>query len=159
MLIAIRIFQLINISSMICSILHRYTKRQDSWRYLRIASWVFYLCGIMSFVLSFGIAAMVEDNDKSQYGICLLFLVSCITCALLMITQKLWCVKYNDEVLYFRNSFGLAKKYDINKLVLIEGERMNKILFNGMIIIKWDNLIVDLQQDVEISRFFQQKNN
>lgn len=77
-----------------------------------------------------------------------------LTAICIIIVQKTWYVKYDDKELIFRNSFGITKKYNINELSLVEKERMSEIYFKGKKIIEWDTAIVNIKQDIEISKFF-----
>lgn len=73
MLIVIRVFQITIMILMMLKPIIRIHSRRSKWNFLKISDWVFYLCGVSSFGLAFGVAAILEDRDVSQYPICLLF--------------------------------------------------------------------------------------
>ena len=142
---------------MIYNIISDKRTKNDVWKRLTIAKWVFYFCGIAAWVLSFGVIAEVEameSRNQEQIGVCVCFCVACVTCACIMFFQRMWYIKYNDEVLIFRNSFGLVKKYYIDELTIIDGERVNQICHNGKTVIKWDNMIMNLEEEIEIYQHF-----
>lgn len=152
MLFAIRVFQAINLFFILSSFISKRIRSRNSWNYLRISDWVFYFCGIVSFSLSFGCAAILEDNDSSQYATCLLFAVACITGMVIMFVQKIWRIKYNSDILIFRNSFGFSKEYRINQLTLIEDKRFSRIIHNGNTVVKWDSSIMNTAEDISIHK-------
>lgn len=87
---------------------------------------------------------------------CVLFSVACVVCAVIMAVQKIWCIKYNKEILIFRNSFGLTKTYYVNELVITDGERMSCIIHNGKVVIQWDSFIMNIKEDVALCKFLSQ---
>lgn len=154
MLFSIRIFQAIELFFIVSSFISKRFRSKDSWNYLRIADWIFYFCGIISFSLSFGCAAILEDRDTAQYATCLLFAVACITGTAIMFVQKTWRIKYNNDILIFRNSFGFTKEYSINKLTFIEEKRFSRIICNGKTVVKWDTSIMNIDEDISIHKYF-----
>lgn len=157
MILIIRVFQVLLLFFVAYSIFNCGSSKKDLWLRLTIAKWVFYACGVMAFMFSFGIVAIIEEKDRSQISICVLFFIACIICVCIMFIQKMWYVKYNDEILIFRNVFGFKKKYNIEELTIINGQRVSRILLNGKTIIKWDTIIINIKEDIEISRFFNKK--
>ena len=111
---------------------------------------VFYICGVSSFGLAFGVAAIVEDRDVSQYPICLLFSVACLFSAIMMIAQSVWQIRYDSERLIFRNSFGITKEFNMRDLVLVEDKRMTRITLDGKTIIKWDSAIMNMKDEITL---------
>lgn len=127
---------------------------ENAWNYLRISNWVFYFCGVASFSLAFGIAAILEDQDMTQYPICVLFSAACVFSAAMMITQGVWQIKYNSQELIFRNSFGISKKYNMKDLAIVEDKRMTRIVFNGNTIIRWDSSIMNINEEIALHKAF-----
>lgn len=152
MLVAIRVFQIIIMVLMILKPIIQTHRNESTWNFLRISTWVFYICGVSSFSLAFGIAANLEDQDISQYPICLLFSAACIFSAIMMIVQSVWQIKYNTQTLVFRNSLGITKKYDIKDLSLVEGNRTTRIVCNGNTIAKWDSSIMNVKDEIALYR-------
>lgn len=129
----------------------------NSWNYLRIGNWVFFLSGVMSFTLLFGVIAILKDKDESQYATCILFVIACIVCVAIMVIQKNWRIKYNCAKLYFRNSFGFTTQYEIDRVSIIDDKRMTRIIYDDKVIIEWDTMIVNLQEDIALHRFLNHK--
>lgn len=158
MIVIARIFQIIVLLFIFYGYLSDKKKEPDEWKKLTIAKWVFNFCGIASWVLSFGVIALLEEidvHDINQVGICVIFSMACVVCMYIMFLQKIWCVKYNDEELIFRNSIGIIKTYHIDELRIIDGNRVNRICHNGKTIIKWDGVIMNFREEIEIYKHFE----
>ena len=153
MILAIQLFQIAVFVTIIGSLIWDRLCPLDSWKYLKISNWVFYFSGIVSFVLTFGIIAILEEKDIEQYGVCMLFLACCVICVVLMLIQKVWQIKYNGEDLIFRNAFGQIKRYKVADITIINGQRITRILLDDKTVIKWDTIIMNLEQDVALSKF------
>ena len=157
MLVAIRIFQIIDLLFMIYYIIHDIRKKDDGWKKLTIAKWVFYFCGIVSFVLSLGLGAEVEAlelQNKGPSGVSVIFGLACIISAYIMFFSKMWFIKYNEEVLIFRNSFGVTKRYHIDELTITDGNRENRIWHKGKVVIEWDTMIMNIKEEIAIYKHF-----
>lgn len=151
----IRFYQLLDVLCMFYSIFQK--KRKDV-NCLTVASWVYYFCSIVSFLFCFTLyEEIIADVENRSLEFIILFSIAIFTMICMMLVQKIWCVKYDDKELIFRNSFGVTRKYNINELSLVEKERMSEIHFKGKKIIEWDTLIVNFKQDLELSKFFHRK--
>lgn len=151
--------QAIIIIAVILNILFRNKHSQitESFKTLTLANWVFNLCGIMSFILSFGLYGLITNNPNNfnDIGLCILFSSTCLTCIIIMYVQKMWLIKYDNKTLIFRNSFGIRKEYPINLIELIEKDNISILMCNGKIITKWELLIIDLLSEIELSKHLQ----
>ena len=147
---AIRVFQVVVVILMVLKLIIRIHSAGSQWSFLRISNWVFYICGVSSFGLAFGVAAILEDRDVSQYPICLLFSAACLFSAIMMIVQSVWQIRYDSEKLIFRNSFGITKEFNMRDLVLVEDKRMTRIKLDGKTIIKWDSAIMDIKEEIAL---------
>ena len=150
MLIVIRVFQITIMILMMLKPIIRIHSRRSKWNFLKISDWVFYLCGVSSFGLAFGVAAILEDRDVSQYPICLLFSAACLFSAIMMIVQSVWQIRYDSERLIFRNSFGITREFNTRALVLVVNKRMTRIVLDGKTIIKWDSAIMDIKEEIAL---------
>ena len=150
----VRTYQTLNLLAIFCGLFKKKTLNNNSWNYFSIASWVYYLCGIIATILPLGIIATIEEGDISaeDFAICLIFFVTCVISNCVMVIQKVWRIKYNDEIVVFRNSFGIVRKYKIKELRLSENDRLCKILYNGKRIIQWDTLIMNVSEEVDVCR-------
>ncbi len=147
MLVPLRIFRIIIIVSMICCFIcnNKTKKPNEGWQYLRIANWLFYLCGIASSTLSLGI-------DYPLDAISILFVCACIVSVVIMFIQRMWLIKYNDKVLIFRNSFGIKKRYEISKLSVVTSDRIDKIYCDNKKVIEWDTVIMNINESIALIR-------
>lgn len=148
------------ICAILCNMLRGRFPKKDAWNYMCIADWVYYLSGIIAFTLSFGIVAILAENpiDKEDLAICFIFAISCVGATCLMTLQKVWRIKYNDEILIFRNSFGSVRQYRIDDLILFENGRLCGILHNEKRIIQWDTLIMNTKEEISLCRFLTKGN-
>lgn len=147
----IRFYQLVDI---ICIFLSIFSKKSNSVNILTVANWVYYLTSVGSFLLCF---TLFEEIKANAFEGIVIFSVAVLMGICLMLVQKIWYIKYDDKELIFRNSFGITKKYNIKELSLVEKERMSEIHYNGKKIIEWDTAIMNIKQDIEISKFFYRK--
>lgn len=148
----IRFYQLIDIIGVFLSLI---PKKTNNINILKMANWVYYFLSIGSFLLCFGLAEEIKaDPQEKDFGVIVIFSVAILTAICIILVQKIWYIKYDEKELIFRNSFGITKKYNINELSLVEKERMSEIYFKGKKIIEWDTAIVNIKQDIEISKFF-----
>ena len=152
MILAIRIFQLSIIAVTTVHLIKGRHSSNSEWKYFKISNWVFYLCAICAFVLSFGIAAIIEDQDTTTYAIGVLFTIACIFSAVMMAVHSLWQIKYNDTQLIFRNSFGVSKSYYLIQLHIVDEGRMTHLKYEGKTIAKWDSSIMDTKQEIAFHR-------
>ena len=152
MILAIRIFQFAIIAVTAVHIIRERHYSNSDWNYFKISNWVFYLCAICAFVLSFGIAATIEDQDTTKYAIGILFAIACIFSALMIIVHSLWQIKYSDTQLFFRNSFGVSKSYKLKQLHIVEEGRMTHLKCDGKTITKWDSTIMDIKQEIALHK-------
>lgn len=161
MIFVVRIYQLLNICAIVCNIMRARLSQKDEWNYLCIADWVYYLCGVIASTLSFGIIAILEENPMGRGDLLVgfVFIVSCAISTCLMILQKVWRIQYNDEILIFRNSFGIVRQYKIDELVLSESGRLCGILHNEKKIIQWDTLIMNTNEEISLCRFLLRGNH
>ena len=111
----------------------------------------------MSFSLSFGITAILEEHATEQYSICFLFVIACIICAVIMIVQKTWQIKYNEEVLVFRNAIGLTREFILSELVVCEGNRTTRILHNNKDVATWDSLLMNTEEEIALIKTIEKK--
>lgn len=143
----------------ICAILGNivWTKlvKRDTWNYMRIADWVYYLCGVCAATLPFGIIGVIEENlmSKDDLTVCIIFVCACVVATGIMILQKVWKIQYNCETLVFRNSFGIVRQYKIVELDLFESERLCEIQHQGKRVIQWDTLIMNTEEEIALCRF------
>ena len=152
----IRAYQIFLVLMLICRAFTHKRYRQQHLNQFTVAPWVFYASGIISLGLSFGLYARpIIDVDISIF---VLFVSACLTCTIIMYLQIVWKIEYNEEELLFRNFFGIVRKYPIQGLSIIEGERINKLMYNDKKIAEWDFLIMDIEADVRMARFITQQN-
>ncbi len=143
----------------VCAILGNvvWTKlfKRNAWNYMRIADWVYYLCGVCASTLPLGIVGAVEENvmSKDDLAVCIIFICACIVATSIMILQKVWRIQYNNEILIFRNSFGCVRQYRIDELEPFENGRLCGILCNRKRIIQWDTLIMNTEEEISLCRF------
>lgn len=157
MILVIRAFQIIDFFVIVYTAISKhYFKKENEWSYLSISDSVFYICGAISFFLSFGIIAIIKEQDRDSISIGILFFVACLLCIWIMLIQKIWRIKYNNDVLIFRNCFGVTQKYNVCDIRFADGSRVSKIFLNKKPIISWDTLIINTAEDVAISIFFRQ---
>ena len=149
----LRVYQTINLLSIFCDLFRRKIQN-DEWNNFGIARWVYYFCGVIATIFPLGIIAIMKEANRStdDIAIIIIFLVACILSNCIMILQKIWRIKYNDEIVVFRNSFGIVRRYKINDLRLIESSRLCKVLYNGKTIIQWDSLIMNTIEEVNFCR-------
>lgn len=157
MLYTIRIFQLIDLIGIVCSMLFK-KRRNELWNYLTLAKWVYYFGSGASFVLSFGLYGIVEDIENDDGTLYIFIFAICIG-VMLSFMQKVWSIKYNTTTLIFRNSFGFVKEYNIRELELVEKENMIEIRLNGKKIIEWPILLANSKEDIEFYKFMKTKIN
>ena len=157
MLEAVRMYQIINILALLLPIFCNLFKKKmqnNKWFYFGIARWVYYSCGIGVSILTLGIIAIIKEENRSTEHIAIswLFLTYCIMANCIMVVQRVWKIKYNDEIVVFRNSFGIVREYNINDLHLLDNDRLCKVLCNGKTIIQWDTLIMNTIEEVNFCR-------
>ncbi len=150
MITIIRIVQILLIIAIVYSICTN-PKKEKEWKYLTIASWVYYFCGISALGLLLSVCAELEDDEFSDVSV--IFIVASAVAIIIMWMQRIWMIKYNEQELYFRNSFGRVKKYDVSKLTYVERDQMCEIHFAGKKVIEWPSLIMDMKEDIQIARF------
>lgn len=152
LVLAIRIFQLFVIVLTAIHFIREKCWTDKNWQYFRISNWVFRLCALVAFGLSFGIAAVIEERAADQYGIAVLFGAACIFSAVMMSVQSIWQIKYRDEQLIFRNSFGKSQTYSLNELTIAEQGRMTLLKHRNKTVTKWDSSIMNVKQEIVFQR-------
>lgn len=152
MQIAIRVYQIFLVLMLVCRAFTHKRYRQQHPNQFTVAPWVFYASGIMSLGLSFGLYGTLDIGGY------VIFILACFTGIILMYVQMIWKIEYNEEELLFRNTFGIVRKYPIQGLSIIEGERVYKLMYNDKKIAEWDILIVDIEAEVRMARFITQQN-
>ena len=160
MILAVRIFQLLHVCAILGNIVwNRLPKKDDGWHYLRIAQWVYYICGVYCVVFPFGIIGVLEEDIMSgdNLFIGILFACACIVSTIIMIIQKIWKIQYNSDILIFRNSFGIKYRYKLNELVEFEGKRLCGLQHNGKKVIQWDSLIMNSLEEISLGRVLRGK--
>ena len=153
MLYAIRVFQIVDLIGIFYNVFLKGT-RDKSWKYLTLAKWVFYFCSIATFVLSFGLYGIVENKDSND-GLFYVFFISICIGVIICVVQQVWCIKYDNKTLIFRNSFGMTKKYDIYEIELVEPNDMSEVRFRGKKVIEWPSVLINLGEYIEFSRFME----
>ncbi len=129
--------------------------KKNGWNYMRIADWVYYLCGVCASTLPFGIIGILEENDisKDDLGVGIIFVCACFVATSMMILQKIWKIQYNHEILIFRNSFGIVRQYKIEELCFFDGKRLCVIKHQGKRVVQWDTLIMNTKEEVALCKF------
>lgn len=159
MILVVRIFQMLHVCALLGNIVVKYLYKRTPRQCLRIADWVYYLCGVSAVVLPFGIVGVLEENaiDSDDRLICIIFVCACFVATGIMILQKIWKVEYNCETLIFRNSLGIRRRYKMDELEYREGKRLCEIRWRGKKIIQWDSLIMNTREEIALSRFLIKK--
>lgn len=163
MVFVIRVYQLITLLLMGISIFRDKfcKKKDDKWMHLSLAKWVFYFGAIESFILCFGVAAEVEslleiswENIESILLI-LLFLIAVVFGSVMMFVQKMWHIKYDDNTIIFRNSFGFSKVYKNEKVFVRNRKEMTQLFIDDIKITQWDNRLMNMYEEIQFERSIQ----
>lgn len=163
MIFLIRLYQIIVALLLVISVFndvfHKY--KEDTLNCLSLSKWVFYFGAIESFILCFGVAAEIESlitiSSKSIESILLilLFLSTIIFGAILMFVQKIWCIRYDDNVILFRNSFGISKKYRSKNIFIRNKKEMVQLFIDDVKVTQWDNRLVDPYDEIHFEKFIE----
>lgn len=145
----IRLYEILIIGFVLYHIIRMYRLKKsekEGWRHLTVADWLFYFCATVSFCFSLSLYDMLYDFNLEELSLCIIFGITVVTTFLLMLWQNIWLIRYNNNILIFRNSFGIKKEFLTNEIVILSGERVTKILCNGKEITKYDIMYMNLKE-------------
>ena len=121
------------------------------WKELYIANWVFYFGGFCSFLFCFALWGEMEE-PQPRIWVYVIFGVSCVGCVLLMVLQKIWRIRYDDEMLVFRNSFGVVSRYPMADLYIKERKNVFCLMCLDREVTRWEPCIMNIWASIEFEK-------
>ena len=166
MILSLRIYQLFVACFIVVDFIKDRVKKTktDKYYYVSLSKWVFTFGMLIGLILTFGVVAELEyifehphENHTESVLIIILFLSCIIFGTLIALVQKIWCIKYNDHEIVFRNSFGICKTYKNATVSISHNKKMTVLFVNGKKITEWDENLVSIDQDMHIQEFYSKR--